>query len=504
MVDEAIVIVGSGPTGAIAAWTLVNSGFNVIMLESGNSFPKGLHFRWRNKDIKRAFPNTIWNHVTYPHHENNGDVFTRWIKAHLWGGLGNFWGGVVLRFAPEDFTIGETISDFFRWPISYAELEPFYNQIEQIMGVRGGQISVPVLPACQISQLRKLPKDLSELADAALQMDRWLMPLNDVYGKATILSRIPSPFNIGVRIIQQLQKRKNFRLLSNTHVTRLLFHKNNGLASGLEYINRETGELCMQQAKVVMLAGGQLGSTHILLNSYAADSTPGLVNEHELIGNYLHDNTIGIYTYKVDRPFSELNYLTGGAYLTRKKYSQESPLESNGFQVYGGIPKEQFSNLRTDFRYTPQNLDSESCRLIFACYGTQTPVKSRYVSLHPNAKDEYGLPLLVITTHNNPDDVALQEEGRCNAETLLKIANWTFIPEKSGSEPPGTSVHFGGTARMHHNPKFGVVDAYNRMHEVQNVLVIDASCFTTSVEKNPTLTAMAIAMRAAHHLSLEK
>ncbi|WP_404791298.1 GMC oxidoreductase [Altericista sp. CCNU0014] len=67
-------------------------------------------------------------------------------------------------------------------------------------------------------------------------------------------------------------------------------------------------------------------------------------------------------------------------------------------------------------------------------------------------------------------------------------------------EPPGTSVHFGGTIRMHDNPNFGVLNAFNAMHDIPNVFVVDASCFTTCVEKNPTLTAMAIAMRAADFL----
>ena len=66
---------------------------------------------------------------------------------------------------------------------------------------------------------------------------------------------------------------------------------------------------------------------------------------------------------------------------------------------------------------------------------------------------------------------------------------------------PGSSVHYGGSVRMHDKPEFGVLDRWNRMHEVPNVVVADSSCFTTGPEKNPTLTAMAIAIRAADHLA---
>ena len=66
---------------------------------------------------------------------------------------------------------------------------------------------------------------------------------------------------------------------------------------------------------------------------------------------------------------------------------------------------------------------------------------------------------------------------------------------------PGASVHYGGTVRMHTSPEHGMLDAWNRLHAVPNVSVADASCFTTAVEKNPTLTSMAIAARAADRLA---
>jgi choline dehydrogenase-like flavoprotein len=68
---------------------------------------------------------------------------------------------------------------------------------------------------------------------------------------------------------------------------------------------------------------------------------------------------------------------------------------------------------------------------------------------------------------------------------------------------PGTSVHYGGTARMHTSPKYGVLDAWNRLYDAHNVIVCDAACFTTGSEKNPTLTIMALAARAASRLALD-
>lgn len=500
MADDEIVIVGSGPSGAIAAWTLVNAGCKVVLLESGNSFPKGFHLRWKDQEIKRRFhPLQVWGHTLPPDYENLGDPFTRWVKAHMLGGLGNFWGGVVLRFAPEDFTQGEAVSEKFRWPITYDDLEPYYKRVEQLIGVRGTGQSVSALPACEITHHRQFPHELSDLAKAARQLDRWLLPMNDVYGKSTIISQIPSPFNLSLRLMQQLRHRSNFRLIQNAHVTRVLLKRQNALASGVEYINRETGKLHFQSAKAVMLAAGQLGSTHILLNSCATDSFGEVGNSNGLLGRYLHDNPMAVFSYKIDRPSPQLDpWLMGGLYLTRVDYTKAEPLQANGFQVYAGTSNHQPVNLRNNFRFNTQQL--EDGYLIFACFGTQVPDESRYVCLHPTAKDEYGLPLLRINTHHNQSDLDILDKGGYASQSLLEIAGWRSVLESVSIEPPGTSVHFGGTARMHSDPKLGVLNAYNQMHEIPNVFVIDASCFPTSVEKNPTLTLMAIAMRAAHHL----
>ena len=499
MSDDQVIVVGSGPTGSVAAWTLVNAGFKVTLLESGCSFPKNLHIRIRDREIHQPFALEIRDHVTYPHFENLDDPLTRWFKAHLLGGLGSFWGGVVLRFAPEDFTQGESISERFRWPICYGELEPYYDRVEQLIGVSGTQTSVPVLPACQTNRILGVPPEFSDLADAARKLHRWLLPASHVYGKGTILSQIPSPANIGVRLLHQLRRHKNFRLISNAHVTRLQLHKTKALAAGVEYLDRQTGELCFLAGKAVMLAAGQLGSTHILLNSCSSEEAKGIDNAHGLLGRYLHDNMYAAYTYQVDRPAPKKAVVS---YLTRPDYSVGASLRTTGFQVYaGGLSQKPIANLRAGLGLGSPLPKDEGFPLLFACFGTQIPNDSRFVSLHPSAKDEYGLPLLRISTHQDQDDLETLNEGRHAAEELLERAGWQFTPKSLAIEPPGTSVHFGGTVRMHEDPKYGVLNAVNAMHEIPNIFVIDASCFTTCVEKNPTLTAMAIAMRAADLLS---
>lgn len=497
MSDEQIIIVGSGPSGSIAAWTLVHAGLEVTLLESGSSFPKDLHIRIKNREIHQPYALEIRDHITYPQFENLDDPLVRWLKAHMWGGLGSFWGGVVLRFAPEDFIQGGLAGDQFQWPIQYSDLEPYYSLVEQLIGVSGGKTSVPVLPACDVNRVLKIPQEFNTLAHAARKLHRWLLPINQVYGQSTIVSQIPSPANIGLRLLCQLQRHKNFRLISNAHVTQIKTDSTASVAAGVEYINRQNGELHFEVGKAVILAAGQLGSTHILLNSCGSD----IINSHDLIGRYLHDNMYAAYTYYVDRPASRQPIVS---YLIRPEYSKEKPLQTTGFQVYAGaLGKKRLANanLRTSFGLAPKLVENIGYPLLFACFGTQIPSQSRFVSLHPTAKDEYGLSLLQVCTRQDQQDLETLAEGKCAAEALMAEAGWQFTGKSSTVEPPGTSVHFGGTLRMHHDPKWGVLNAHNAMHEIPNLFVVDASCFTTCVEKNPTLTVMAIAMRAAQYIS---
>jgi choline dehydrogenase-like flavoprotein len=135
-------------------------------------------------------------------------------------------------------------------------------------------------------------------------------------------------------------------------------------------------------------------------------------------------------------------------------------------------------------------------------FGTMIPSEKCFAKPSTTKKDEFGLPALDVCIHYSAAEVEnmvrarqhlinVMEEAGCRA-TLGEIEPTLF---------PGTAIHFGGTARMHASPKYGVVDAWNRVHKAPNVLVCDAACFPTAAEKNPALTVMAIAARAATRLA---
>src|SRR5262249_25045649 len=131
-------------------------------------------------------------------------------------------------------------------------------------------------------------------------------------------------------------------------------------------------------------------------------------------------------------------------------------------------------------------------------FGTMVPEEKYYVAPAKDDKDEFGFPALEV--HISFDENVLNNivKARAHLVQLMQDAGHrAAIREIEQTLVPGTAKHYGGTARMHASPEFGVTDAFSRLHEIPNVLVVDASCFTTGAEKNPTLTVMALAARSA-------
>src|SRR5262249_55909706 len=134
-------------------------------------------------------------------------------------------------------------------------------------------------------------------------------------------------------------------------------------------------------------------------------------------------------------------------------------------------------------------------------FGTMVPDTTSFVRLDRTAKDEFGLPRLDIHLHH--DDAALRVVTAAGDRflSILDSAGYRCAVRESVVQVPGSSKHFGGTVRMHASPRFGMLNAWNRLYAVDNVVVADASCFTTGAEKNPTPTVMALAARASHRLA---
>src|SRR5581483_4192011 len=127
--DRRVIVIGSGPSGAMAAHQLVRKGIPVTMLESGRDFQGGFLVRLMGRNLYRRVPPM----ESGTRHVASGDPKTDWYVNLAPGGVSNQWTGAVPRFAPEDFTEGERLHECYRWPVSYEQMVPYYEIVESLM-----------------------------------------------------------------------------------------------------------------------------------------------------------------------------------------------------------------------------------------------------------------------------------------------------------------------------------------------------------------------------------
>ena len=480
-----VVVIGSGPAGAMAAHELVRKGIPVTLLEAGSRFQGGVLVRASGRNFYRRVP--PMEHGT--RHVATDDPQTDWYFNLAPGGLSNQWTGATPRFAPQDFTEGERLHERYRWAVSYDELAPFYEQSERLMDITADSRDVPQLPAGYAAYPQKIPADWQTVAKTAAKHGQGLttMPLAD--GAPSLLVRRGTAFNSFTNIIRPLLSSPHFEMISGAHVLRLEWSAAKCKVDGVIYQNIADGSQHRLEADAVIVACGALNSTKLLFDSACADFPAGLGNSEGVLGNYLHDHPREWWVFDTEKP---LSLLSPSAYLTRLPYTDSEPLLATSWTLGLVGLKDK---LRSRFGGKGNTIGVQ-------VFGTMIPSEQHYAKPTDTKKDAFGLPLLDL--HIRYDDAVINTmvKARQHLICLMDEAGYpSKIREVVPQLFPGTSVHYGGTARMHESRKYGVVDGCNRVYDAPNVLVCDAACFTTGAEKNPTLTAMALSARAASRLA---
>jgi len=483
--DRQVVVIGSGPAGAAAARELSQSGICVTMLEAGTVAPRGVLVRLGGKNFYRRTP-TLGEEGG---HSVSGDPRTLCYAKLAPGGLSNNWTGAVPRFASQDFTEGERLHERFIWPITYPDLAPYYEKVEKYLDITADPRDVPQMPGGHVSYRNHIPQDWRDVERAANQYGQGFTsyPLAD--GPPNLFVRRGTAFNSYTNVVRPLLRSPGFRLLTGAHVLQLQWSPTKGKVDAVIYHNRHTGSTERIAASAVVVACGPLGSAKLLHNSVSNDFPHGLGNSHDLVGRFLHDHPREWWSFEMDRPRS---FLSPSAYLTRLPYDTSPPLMATSWTL---------GTARTADRVRSR-FGLKGTAVGVQMIGTMIPSAACFARPSATRKDEFGLPALDVCIHYSDDEVQNVVRAREHLMSLMADANSrSTLGEIVPTLFPGTIAHYGGTARMHAKPEFGVVDAWNRVYEAPNVLVCDASCFTTAAEKNPTLTVMAIATRAASRLA---
>jgi choline dehydrogenase-like flavoprotein len=506
--SSVVVIIGSGAGGGTLANELAKKGISVVVLEAGRRMEMT---EFQNDEIGMfgAFswldPRTASG--SWYVAKTSPDL-PAWI-CKLVGGTTVHWGGVALRFQEHEFKTRTRYgaiagANLLDWPIDLKELAPYYDRAEMRMGVTGTH-GIPRLPAsnhCKVlfAGAKKIGYTKYWTANLAVNpVPRDGRAGCQQAGFCVQGCTFGAKWSTLYVDIPQAEATGKCEVRPESQVLRIE-HDASGKVTGVVYADRG-GKTQRQKARIVCVAGNSIESPRLLLNSSSSLFPQGLANSSGQVGrNYMRHTTSLVFAV-FDKPVHMYRGTANGGIVM-----DEARLDTKrGF--VGGY------NLET----LPQGLPSFATNLMPGEWGRDRAFwvdnyanvagvwiigedlarGTNRVTLHPDRKDKYGMPIPDVHVDDHENDLAMQNHGLQQADALYK----SIGARRTVHRLPFPSTHNMGTNRMSEKPADGVVNRFGQTHDIKNLFVSDGSQFTSSGGENPTLTIVALAIRQAEHIA---
>jgi choline dehydrogenase-like flavoprotein len=324
-------------------------------------------------------------------------------------------------------------------------------------------------------------------------------------------------FNSAEHLLPFALKTGKLDVRSNAVAARILVD-DQGLASGVQYFDRRTGAEREVRAKVVVVGASCVDSTRILLNSRSERHPNGIGNGSDVVGRYLCEQVrINVQAFLPDlygRP-RQPDRGIGGEHIYMPRFNHRTDrkrdyLRGFGVQFWGtGSHDDTPAKMAAHVPGFGAALKGEIKRRAPAWveihpFGEVLPYPHNRITVDERRTDRHGVPLLRIDYRRGENERKMVEHMGDTVEELVQAAGGVLVGYRRGeTDKNGSAIHEHGTCRMGADPRRSALNAWNQMHEVKNLFVVDGSAFTTATEKNPTLTILALAWRATDYLAEE-
>lgn len=513
-----VIIVGSGASGAAAAWSLSHqSGLRIVCLEQGDAadpsrYPS-THVAWEleRRDAFSSDPNVRGAWADYPIECSDSPISL--ANYNGFGGSTVLYSGHFPRFHPSDFRVRSLDGIASDWPFSYAELEPYFERNERMMGVAGliGDPAYPpykqLLPPVPIGRAgQRVAKGFDRLA-----WHWW--PSYSAINTAHSGTR-PSCINLGpcnsgcaqgakgsVDVTYWPEAmRRGVTVLRNSRVLTVELNAA-GLAETVIYATPD-GAHHRLRARLVVLAASGAGTPRLLLNSRSAAFPDGLLNEQGLVGSNLMLHPLA-YTEAVFDEDLESSVGPQGCCIYSHEFYETDPgrdfVRGYTMQVLRGAPALETAQAGWLMRRIPMGAGHhEAFAKLFnrtvgiAVIAEDLPSVHNRITLDPSHPDSSGMPGVKVSYTLSENTRRMLQHGMKASRKVLETAGGRVL--SSFAPVRHTGWHIMGTARMGISPRDSVVDADGRAHAVPNLFVVDSSVFVTSGAVNPVATAQAVTL----------
>lgn len=569
------IVVGSGAAGGMAAHALTSHGLKVLLLEAGayqdtskilhsmqwpydhprrGKMPPDYHaltaaeYRFRPRPY--AAENSPYKKVTSYVEQWGGSDYSKtlvvdekqnpttgtpyaWVRSRVVGGKTNIWGRLALRLSDYDFKAKDRDGYGENWPISYADIEPYYDRVDTYLGVSGYPENLPWLPDGKFQRPIKLTYSELHLRNTLKGMNRVLTPYragvttdglkhnkyrSRCYGRGACNRHvggcdIHAAFDSPTGLIRPAYDTGNLTMRTNATVREITVDKDTGKATGVAFVDSETRREYEVKAKTVVLAASTLESTRLILLSKSTTYPNGIGNSsghagHNFCEHVMGPSIAGFMPELVGKPRTIDDGKPGGFYIPRfrnlDKNSKLDFIRGYGFEGGSGcgmVPGSVYSTPGFGEDYKREARRMAGATVDIGGFGEVLARYENQIELDPQVKDSWGIPVLRFNYKFGENERKMCEDMVRAGREMFEAAKFEIVSSSSDMLPEGWSIHELGTSRMGNDPKTSVVNQFQQFHDVKNLFVVDGSTHVNASCQNPTWTIMALAWRSCDYLA---
>ncbi len=545
------IVIGTGITGGWAAKELCEGGLKTLVLERGRmvkhieDYPTMHDDPWdyENRGLAtaqdriqqskqertgyttgEASKHWFVNDLEHPYNEKKR---FDWIRGYHVGGKSLMWARMSFRWSDLDFEANKKDGHGVDWPIRYKDLEPWYDKVEQYIGISGKAEGLPQLPDsiftppiplnCVEEEFRdEIAKTFTDRKVINSRVANLTAPEGrDGRGSCQFRNRcirgcpFGAYFSSNSSTLPAAERTGNMTLRPNSIVHEIMYDEKKKMAIGVRVIDTETHEKLEFYAKVIFCCASAIATTSVLLQSKSERFPNGLGNDSGELGHNLMDHHFKVgATAKSDSHLED--YYKGrkpaGFFVPRFRNIDKKSEQKNfvrGYGMQGGASRTDWTRAVGEMSFgkelKEELLKPGHWKIGINCFGECLPYHENKVTLDYTKIDKWGLPTLTFDCEYKENEMEMRKDAEQQAVAMLEAAGFKDV--EGYHEPcfPGNGIHEMGTARMGRDPKTSVLNGNNQMHAVPNVYITDGACMTSSASQNPSLTYMAITARAANH-----
>ncbi len=541
------IVIGSGASGGWAAKELCDKGLKTLILERGRDvkhikdYPTAGKSPWQfeyrgsvplegKKDFqlaRNAREETFHWAIRDDEQPFIQEKPFRWFRGYHVGGKSLLWARQTQRWSDFDFEGPARDGFAVDWPIRYKDLEPWYSHVEKFAGIAGNKDGLPELPDSECmpgfemscvenyfkETIQKNYSDrhliqgrcahLTDPRDIHREQGRNKCQNQNLCNRGCVFGGY---FSSNASTLPWAMKSGKLTLRPFSVVHSVIYDQKKGRATGVRIIDGNTRETMEYYAKIIFVNASALNTNLILLNSTSTRFPNGLGNDSGVLGKYVAWHNYrgkGSAEYEGFKDKKTDGRNPSNAYIPRFRniHKQEMNFQRGyAIGIGGGRgPSPDTAMIGDQLRENLLNPPLGNWHISSWMMGETVPVEKNHVRLHPELKDKYGIPQLIVSCEWTENDDKMVEDYVQQSKEMFEKAGFTKISAVDTKTPPGSDIHEMGGVRMGLDPKTSLLNGWNQLHQCKNVIVTDGACMTSTGTQNPTLTFMALTARAANH-----